>query len=183
MPNATCSAPGCDRPHHARGFCSRCYKREAYNGRIPPGPTREERFWAKVEKTDTCWLWTGGTQRGYGAFNNWPKAGMARAHRLAYEWLIGPIPDGLHIDHVVCGIRICVNPAHMEPVTNAENVRRSALRTAAARRAAATHCSNAHEWTEANASQRRDNAGRRCKQCQVEATRRYLAKKLSRSDI
>lgn len=81
-----------------------------------------ERFWRKVTKTDRCWLWTGSLQsRGYGCVGFGGKRYLA--HRLAYEWLVGPIPDGLTIDHL-CRVKACVNPAHLEPVTGAENTRR-----------------------------------------------------------
>src|SRR5438105_2573404 len=100
-----------------------------------------ERFWAKVEKTDTCWLWTASTANGgYGAFvlNDV----IVRAHRFAYELLVGPIPEGLQLDHL-CRVRHCVNPAHLEPVTQQENIRRG-------ERATATHCPNGHEYTPEN---------------------------------
>lgn len=84
----------------------------------------DERFWAKVDRRSDaeCWLWLAATAgAGYGQFGANGKS--VRAHRYAYEALVGPIPDGLEIDHL-CNIRLCVNPGHMEPVTHAENVRR-----------------------------------------------------------
>jgi hypothetical protein len=83
----------------------------------------DERFWNKVNKTDTCWLWTGALQsRGYGSVGiGNHRTGLA--HRVAYEALVGPIGDGLTIDHL-CRVKSCVNPAHLEPVTSAENIRR-----------------------------------------------------------
>ncbi len=71
---------------------------------------------------DGCWRWTGSvTPQGYGmfAFSDEGK----RAHRVMYELLVGPIPEGLTLDHL-CRVRHCVNPEHLEPVTLAENVRR-----------------------------------------------------------
>ena len=88
--------------------------------------TYEERFWSRVQKTDGCWLWTAGkNNNGYGWFKVNGK--MVLAHRFSYELHIGPIPEGLVLDHVKargCTNRTCVNPAHLEPVTELENIRR-----------------------------------------------------------
>lgn len=70
-----------------------------------------------------CWLWTlsvGGP--GYG--NAWDGERVRTAHRYAYTWIVGPVPDGLVLDHL-CKVRRCVNPAHLEPVTQGENMRRA----------------------------------------------------------
>jgi len=85
----------------------------------------ERRFWSYVEKTETCWLWTGHlTDDGYGRLGI--NGQLVLAHRFAYELLVGPIPEGLHLDHL-CRVRHCVKPDDLEPVTPAENVRRAAL--------------------------------------------------------
>lgn len=89
--------------------------------------TVTERFWPKVERVeDGCWLWTASlTGDGYGRISLGGKFGpMGLAHRVAYELLVGPIPEGLELDHL-CRVRRCVNPEHLEPVTHAENVRRA----------------------------------------------------------
>ena len=78
------------------------------------------RFWAKVDKTETCWLWTGGQSAGYGRFGFKGRPNLG-AHRFAYELLVGPIPPGLDLDHL-CRVRNCVNPDHLEPVTRRENL-------------------------------------------------------------
>lgn len=157
MSERTCSAPGCNRPHLARGWCGfhyRQWKRTwqfcSIRGCNKPvkgrgwctahyarwkkhgttddlRPSVEQRFWAKVDRrgSDECWPWTGAKlQHGYGHL----KVGESYppAHRVAYELLVGPIPEGLQIDHL-CRVRDCVNPAHLEPVTNAENGRRGRM--------------------------------------------------------
>lgn len=80
-----------------------------------------ERFWAKVQKGDGCWEWLGPRRRSYGFM--WVEGKNLPAHRLAYEFMVGAIPDGLMLDHL-CRNKGCVRPDHLEPVTNAENVRR-----------------------------------------------------------
>lgn len=87
--------------------------------RIPDLATR---FWQKVCKTDSCWLWTGASiPNGYGTIGVNQKTQMV--HRVAYELTKGKIPGRLYLDHL-CRNKLCVNPDHLEPVTNAENVRR-----------------------------------------------------------
>lgn len=88
-----------------------------------------ERFWSKVEPDGSCWGWRGHRQpNGYGQFSENQR--VIYAHRWAYEHFIGPIPAGLHIDHL-CNNPSCVKPDHLEPVTQAENNRRAAARRAA----------------------------------------------------
>lgn len=80
------------------------------------------RFLRKVDKTDSCWLWTAYVNDdGYGMFRD--NGRLLSAHVWSYEHEHGPVPDGLELDHT-CRVRACVNPAHLEPVTHAENVRR-----------------------------------------------------------
>lgn len=84
----------------------------------------EERFFAKVMKTPLCWLWTAArTKNGHGVFGTGGGTSTS-AHRWSYEYHLGPIPDGLQVDHL-CRVTRCVNPAHLEAVTGAENVRRA----------------------------------------------------------
>lgn len=126
----------------------------------------EERFWEKVEKTDGCWLWRGSINAlGYGNFCP-TRARTVKAHRFAYEALIGPIPEGCDLDHVRargCTNRHCVNPAHLEPVSHRENIRRGD--SPSSRNGRKTHCVNGHEFTPENIYYRPDNGARQCREC------------------
>lgn len=77
---------------------------------------------SRYVEVDGCWLWTGSRRGGYGRAKL-AGIGSIDAHRLSYEHHVGPIPDGLVIDHL-CRNRSCINPAHLEPVTTKENIRR-----------------------------------------------------------
>lgn len=116
-----------------------------------------ETFWARVEVTGACWLWTGGlTDEGYGYY--WLNGRTYGAHRIAYLHLVGEVPDGMHLDHL-CRIRNCVNPDHLEVVTPTVNSDR-----ANGYRAEADLCNNGHEWTPENTLALGDYS-KRCRQC------------------
>ena len=123
-----------------------------------------------------CWLWTAHIHKktGYGRFgvlSNGPEL----AHRVAYELFVGPIPEGMHIDHL-CRVRCCVNPKHLEPVTHAENLLRGFSRNAV--NARKTHCLNGHEFNEQNTYIRKSDGYRWCKKCGNDrARRRYHEQK------
>lgn len=134
----------------------------------------EGRFWPKVDKQeDDCWLWTARTVDGYGTFWMGYAIGHKKAHRLAYELLVGEIPVGLELDHL-CRVRNCVNPAHLEPVTHRENARRG--NGCSARFYDVTHCVHGHEFTTENTYIRGDG-GRFCRQCGRRRYKEYMARK------
>jgi len=109
-----------------RWCCQPHYRERLRNGTLPKRPTTEERFWGHVRKTDGCWFWCSTERKGYGRFTV-TTANAVSAHRFAYELAHGPIADGMTIDHL-CNQTLCVNPAHMEPVTLLENIARRDLR-------------------------------------------------------
>lgn len=134
--------------------------------------TREQviaAFWAKVEKTDGCWNWTGcKTKSGYGqiwrGFSDKART-MQVAHRFAWELLVGNIPDKLELDHL-CKNRKCVNPKHLELVTHWENLRRGDGFTGVNLRK--THCKYGHLLSGDNllgSEEYRKHHGRPCKTC------------------
>jgi hypothetical protein len=140
----------------------------------------EQRFWAKVTKGAGCWTWSAGEiSTGYGAFHP-AKNETVLAHRYAYELAIGPIPPGLVVDHTchgrdktcrggpTCRHRRCVNPAHLEAVTNEENLRRGA--GYALLNGMRTSCINGHPYTLENTYEAPDG-GVRCRTCARERDR------------
>ena len=138
-PGGVCSVDGCDRQRNSRGLCSTHYGRwRKWGTTDKPVVPVEVRFWAKVDVGHPlgCWTWIAGrTSRGYGSFGQGGPKRRVYAHRYAYELLVGPIPDGLVIDHL-CRNPSCVNPDHLEPVTHQENCRRGVAGVLARRRAA-----------------------------------------------
>lgn len=161
----TCSYKGCVDPRYCRGYCIKHYERWRKYGDpsvrlVLRGEPPEVRFWAKVDKNGPggCWLWTGALASGYGVLGI--DGRNVFAHRFAYELLIGPIPEGLTLDHL-CRIRRCCNPSHLEIVTRGENVLRGEGPTA--RHARKTHCKRGHPFDEANTY--RTPKGRHCRAC------------------
>ncbi len=114
-----------------------------------------------------CWEWSG-TMRpdGYGVA--WVDGRLVRAHRFFYESHVGPIPDGLVLDHLCRNTR-CVNPAHLEAVTQRTNVRRGV--GLFADRARQTHCKWGHEFIDDNIYRHPQRGTRMCRTCMNEANR------------
>jgi len=112
--------------------------------------------------TTPCWI----SDRAKHS-NGYTKMGLCGetllTHRVAYEAFVGPIPEGLQIDHL-CKQRACCNPEHLEPVTCRENLLRGDTLTAA--EASAAHCKRGHPFDEANTYLRADRPGvRGCRAC------------------
>ena len=138
-------------------------------------PSREvlQRFWAKVqpEPNTGCWLWVGATvPDGYGQM--YLDGKPSPAHRIAYELHKEPIPDGLQLDHL-CRVRSCVNPDHLEPVTNRENIKRG---NAGKREKDRTHCPQGHPYSGRNLVVMKGK--RYCRECRrIASNKRYYRRK------
>lgn len=134
--------------------------------------TLRARLLAKVRPDAAlgCWVWTGciaGTDGGYGQIR--VKGRGLAAHRVAYELFVGPIPEGLQLDHL-CRNKHCVNPEHLEPVTASENKRRDHEASGLCRNG--LHAKNDETMLVSR------NGKRRCRPCMAETQRRYRARKL-----
>ena len=134
------------------------------------------RFWSKVRKTATCWLWQGSCDgKGYGFFHHGNKSlrpKMIRAHRWSYEHFVGPIPNDLTLDHK-CRIPKCVNPAHLRPMTAVENVMIGF--GAPAKNKRKKQCKYGHLFEENNIIKRL-NGGRECLECSRRIKREWYRK-------
>jgi hypothetical protein len=179
MAEGTCSVDGCGRVGKLkRGWCSRCYQRWWNHGEPTTcldttDLTPEQRFLRLSRLVASgCVEWMGTrTAKGYGMFKD---GKSISAHRWAYLHWVGPIPDEMQLDHL-CRNRACVNPWHLEPVTNRENQRRSPL--APQNR---SHCIHGHEFTPENTiltATRYGGTGRACRACANARNREYLARK------
>lgn len=155
---------------HGTKYCSsECY----HASRLE---SMEARFWSRVAKTETCWIWQGAVgTRGYGFLAGLYKGQYKTflVHRYAYILHVGSIADDLTIDHL-CRNRRCVNPAHLEVVSRWENVRRG--ETITGNNSRKTHCKHGHAFDEAN-TYVASSGGRHCKLCLARRDRERKARK------
>jgi HNH endonuclease len=132
----------------------------------------EVRFWTKVDRggPDNCWPWLAAAASGYGVIGAGGKRGaLLLAHRVAYEICIGPIPVGLVIDHL-CENSLCVNPGHLEPVTQSTNIQRGVH----GRR---TMCLHGHTLDGVRRNRQADGAAYLSRYCKACARERYRVRK------
>lgn len=138
---------------------------------IHDGMTHRERarFYAKIGPEDEggCWPWLAAPANKYGQF--WVQRQRPVAHRVSYQLFIGPIPDGLELDHL-CRNTMCVNPSHLEPVDTRENQRRGIGFVAT--NIVKTHCLYGHLFDEKNTRLLSGGRKRQCKQCRKETALR-----------
>ena len=189
MPKATCSIEGCERPAHCRGWCKNHYERWRLRG--DPEWTRPSAFpenlLSRMEPQPNGCIWFTGAQDtdGYGVITIGRK--LHKAHRTAYEHFVGPIPEGMTIDHechnadetcpggVTCQHRRCVNVEHLAIKTRGENLVASP-NTWGGRNARKTHCPQGHPYDEANTIINARGA-RECRICKRDAWRRQNEKR------
>lgn len=178
-----CSVENCSAriSSHKYRLCEKHYTRQLKYGDplVTRGPERGQaravRFWSKVDKNGPlgCWIWTASLDSsGYGQFIvvRGQRGYPLRAHRVAWEYLRGSIPNERVVDHR-CRNRACVNPEHMELVTNRENIVRGVSPSAINGRK--THCKNGHPFDEEN-TYRPPRGGRQCRTCQRLRNRRSV---------
>jgi hypothetical protein len=194
----TCSEPDCEKAGPlTRGRCKTHYKawrRSAGENFVSLNHDPVARFWEKVDKRDPdeCWPWRAAIEpSGYPTYRaTYQGVRFTKAHRFAYHITVGPVPDGLDLDHLChtrdedcragneCPHRRCCNPAHLEPVTERVNVLRG--RSASADNARKMRCDHGHLLAGDNLRIEPDGS-RRCRTCNRTNQRRYKQRKQNRA--
>lgn len=156
---------------------------------MPAYEAVESRLARKIDTSGDCWIWTAAVDPGgYGRV--WHDGNMRLAHRVTYEVFVGPIPDGLSLDHIChnadtscdggkgCPHRLCVNPAHLEPVTQGDNARRGRTgQRSGEQKRSRTHCIHGHEFTPENTYVIASKNARVCITCRRANGARHDAKR------
>lgn len=191
----TCSVASCVRPVKTRGWCQAHYMRWWCTGRLDEDrPIQDKRTGERVRFLDAftedesgCWLWRNRVgSKGYAYFTrdsgHTPRTVLA--HRFAYEMMVGPIPDGAQLDHLChnedqscaggwkCRHRSCVNPAHLEPVSQSVNQKRGRIGDRNREKYdTITHCPQGHPYDEGNTYRRPGFEHRTCRECSRQRAR------------
>ncbi len=134
-----------------------------------------KRFWSKVQPCPMsgCWIWVGGHNgHRYGIVSR--DGRQTLSHQWTFDVAYGAVPVGMEIDHK-CNTRECCNPAHLRPLTHADNLARSNSVSSVNRRA--THCPTGHEYTFENTYRNPRNGDRQCKQCRARHEAKRSAKR------
>jgi hypothetical protein len=160
-PKAICKVPDCVKIVNGLGLCPMHYRRYRMSGTVAdPVVDPLKRFIASTDFTEACWLWRGNKfPAGYGQFVVGKSSNLA--HRWIYQVLVGPISEGLVLDHL-CGTPSCVNPEHLEPVTQQVNTLRGI--SPAAVNAKKTHCIRGHAFDTGN-TYINPSGQRQCRRC------------------
>lgn len=192
--DSICVVTGCQNriANREHGMCNPHYlRRQRYGDPLGGGPmlpfgrTLAERLESKIDRAGDCWIWTGASDgTGYGQIN---VDGIHRraVHIVMYEMHVGPVPDGLELDHLChnrdmacsggssCVHRRCCNPAHLEPVTRREN----ALRGVKGRPDVRTHCSKGHALDSVNVYIDPNGGYRKCRICRAAKVKAFWDRK------
>lgn len=140
---------------------------------FPPSRRRKAQY--ILYANNGCWLWHGITDNRYGTITINGK--RSQAHNHIYEKEIGPIPEGLELDHL-CRVKSCVNPEHLYPVTHMENTRRSH----GVFGIPGNLCIHGHEMTEEN-TYTRPNGEKECRDCKLQSMRSFYLRKNGRAVV
>lgn len=176
-----CDRDGCAKQAKHRGFCRRHYIEDQYRDTpVPTDAVLAGRLFPKIAENSVtgCWEWSGAkqsrTSHGMFGYNALGRNVTRYVHTWMWEFLVGPVPDGLVLDHL-CRVTHCCNPAHLEPVPVGMNTLRGDGPTAV--NARKTHCKRGHALAGQNLIVRPGKSGpqRQCRECANMTRRRRSA--------